>query len=237
MGSARCLRSGLLGCNWSRPDWKVWIVEYAVIIIVLLLVIIAVIVVFNVLAANATRKAEAEALRNRTYRPGDPFSSADDDAVYGDPRELKPADLVDIRGTTFAVRGVIRFTQDGYNWIEAHLDTGLGQRIWLSVEDDPDLEVVQWEELENATLTPGPVNLDFDGRQYAYSEDGSATFTSVGTTGVATGGRVRYHDYKAGSARLSFEDYGTGWEAARGHVLARGEYRIYPSNQAPEAPL
>lgn len=210
--------------------------EYAVIIIVLLLVIIAVIVVFNVLTANATRNAEAEALRNRTYRPGDPFSSADDDAVYGDPRQLKPADLVDIRGTTFAVRGVIRFTQGGYNWIEAHLDTGLGQRNWLSVEDDPDLEVVQWEELENVTLTPGPANLDFDGRQYANDENGSATFASAGTTGVATGGTMRYHDYEAGSARLSFEDYGSGWEAARGHVLARGEYRIYPSNLAPEAP-
>ena len=69
--------------------------KYAVIIIIALLLIIAVAVVFNTLAANATRKAEAEALRNRTYRPGDPFSTADDDAVRGDPRQLKPADLVD----------------------------------------------------------------------------------------------------------------------------------------------
>jgi len=210
-------------------------VKYAVIIIIALLLIIAVAVVFNTLAANATRKAEAEALRNRTYRPGDPFSTADDDAVRGDPRQLKPADLVDIRGTTFAVRGVIRFTQDGYNWIEAHLDTGTGQRVWLSVEDDPDLEVVQWVELGGVTVTPGPPTIDFEGRRYNYDEDGAASFTSAGTTGAATSGTMRYHDYEAGNARLSFEDYGSGWEAARGEVLARSELRIYPSNPSPEA--
>ncbi|NNG97129.1 DUF4178 domain-containing protein [Gordonia araii] len=210
--------------------------KYAVIIIIALLLIIAVAVVFNVLAANAARKAEAEALRNRTYRPGDPFSSADDDAVFGDPRQLKPSDLVDIRGATFAVRGVIRFTQDGYNWIEAHLDTGTGRRAWISVEDDPDLEVVMWNELDGVTLTPGPATLELDGHRFSYDEDGSATFTSAGTTGVATSGSMRYHDYEAGSIRLSFEDFGSGWEASRGEVLARSEYRIYPSNPAPEGP-
>ncbi len=210
--------------------------KYAVIIIIALLLIIAVAAVFNVLGARAARKAEAEALRNRTYRPGDPFSTADDDAVRGDPRLLKPADLLDIRGTTYAVRGVIRFTQDGYNWIEAHLDTGTGQRGWLSVEDDPDLEVVLWQELKGVTLVPGPPTLDFEGRHYTYDEDGSAAFTSAGTTGVATSGTMRYHDYEAGPARLSFEDFGSGWEASRGEVLARSEYRIYPTAPAPEGP-
>ncbi|MFT3899455.1 MAG: DUF4178 domain-containing protein [Gordonia sp. (in: high G+C Gram-positive bacteria)] len=210
--------------------------KYAVILIIALLLIIAVAVVFNVLQAQAARKAEADALRNRTYRPGDPFSSADDDAVHGDPRQLKPSDLVDIRGTTFAVRGIIRFTQDGYNWIEAHLDTGTGRRAWLSVEDDPDLEVVMWQDLSGVTLQPGPPTVEFEGRRYTFDEDGSARFTSAGTTGVATSGSMRYHDYQAGGDRLSFEDYGSGWEAARGELLARGEFRIYPSNPAPEGP-
>lgn len=210
--------------------------KYAVIVIIALLLIIAVTVVFNALAARAARQAEADALRNRTYRPGDPFSTADDDAVRGDPRQLKPSDLVEIRGTTYAVRGVIRFTQDGYNWIEAHLDTGVGQKGWLSVEDDPDLEVVLWQELSGITLVPGPPTVELEGRRYTYDEHGSATFTSAGTTGVSATGSMRYHDYEAGSARLSFEDYGSGWEAARGEVLARSEFRIYPSTPAPEGP-
>jgi len=211
-------------------------VKYAVIIVIALLLIITVAVVFNVLSARAARQAEADALRNRTYRPGDPFSTADDDAVRGDPRQLKPADLVDIRGTTYAVRGVIRFTQDGYNWIEAHLDTGTGLRGWLSVEDDPDLEVVLWTELSGVILTPGPASVEFEGRRYLHDEGGSARFTSAGTTGVASSGTMRYHDYQAGDARFSFEDYGSGWEAARGEVLARSEFRIYPSTPAPEGP-
>ena len=211
--------------------------NYAVIIIIALLLIIAAAVVFNVLSARAARKSEADALRNRTYSPGDPFSSADDDAVRGNPRQLKPSDLLDIRGTTFAVRGIIRFTQEGYNWIEAHLDTGTGRRGWLSVEDDPDLELVLWHDLQGVTLVPGPPTVDFEGRRYSYDEDGSATFTSAGTTGVATNGKMRYHDYEAGSHRLSFEDFGSGWEAARGAVLARDEVRIYPSTPAPESPL
>ena len=211
--------------------------KYAVIFIIALLLIIAVAVVFKVLGARAARKSEADALHNRTYSPGDPFSSADDDAVRGDPRQLKPSDLVDVRDTTFAVRGVIRFAQDGYNWIEAHLDTGTGRRGWLSVEDDPDLELVMWHALQGITLVPGPPTLDFEGRRYSYDEDGSARFTSAGTTGVATNGKMRYHDYEAGGHRLSFEDFGSGWEAARGEVLARGEVRIYPSTTEPGSPL
>ena len=209
--------------------------EVRVIIIIALLLIIAVAVVFNTLAANATRKAEAEALRNRTYRPGDPFSTADDDAVRGDPRQLKPADLVDIRGTTFAVRGVIRFTQDGYNWIEAHLDTGTGQRVWLSVEDDP-----TWRSCSGSNWAASPSPRTPDDRlrgppQQLRRGRRRQLHASAGTTGAATSGTMRYHDYEAGNARLSFEDYGSGWEAARGEVLARSELRIYLSNPSPEA--
>ncbi|MFT3661658.1 MAG: DUF4178 domain-containing protein [Gordonia sp. (in: high G+C Gram-positive bacteria)] len=208
--------------------------KYAVIVIVALLLVIAVVVVFNFLEARAARKAQA--LRDRAYRPGDPFSSADDDAVYGDPRQLTPADLVEIRGTTFAVRGIIRLTQSGYSWIEAHLDTGTGRRGWLSVEEDPDLEVVLWTELDGVTTVPGPPTVDVEGRRYDSEESGAARFTSIATTGVSATGNMRYHDYRAGDDRLSFEDFGSGWEASRGERLHRGEFRIYPSTPTPEGP-
>ena len=204
------------------------------IIIVALLAIIAVVVVFNFLIARKKRQAETDALANRTYAPRDPFSSADDDAVRGDPRSLKPGDLVEIRGETFAVRGTLRLMQDGYTWTENFLDTGVGDRAWISVEDDPDLEVVRWRELKGVTVTPGPPTVDVDGRRFTSDESGSARFASAGTTGLAASGTMRYHDYEAGPDRLSFEDYGGGWECARGEVLSRSEYRIYPSNPGPE---
>ncbi|WP_238421817.1 DUF4178 domain-containing protein [Gordonia sp. 'Campus'] len=208
--------------------------EFLLIIIVALLAIIAVVVIFNFLGNRKARQAEQDALRDRTYRPGDPFSSADDDSVYGDPRDLKPGDLVELRGETYAVRGTLRLSQDGYTWTENFLDTGVGSKAWISVEDDPDLEVVLWRELSGVAVTPGPDTVEIEGRRYRSEEAGSARFTSAGTTGVATSGRMAYHDYEAGPDRLSFEDYGSGWECARGEVLSRTDYRIYPTNPAPE---
>ena len=233
--------------------------EYLLIIVVALLAIIAVVVVFNFLGARRARQAQADAVAARAYAPRDPFSGADDDAVRGNPRNLVPGDMIEIRGQTYAVRGTLRLRQDGYEWTESFIDTGIGRKSWISVEDDPDLEVVLWQELgphatgaseatgnttgaseatgsttgaSEATgnqLSPGPYMLDLDGRRYTSAESGRARFTSTGTTGVAASGVMGYHDYESGDLRLSFEDYGSGWEAARGEVLGRGEYRVYPS--------
>lgn len=207
--------------------------KIAIILIVALLAIIAVFVIFNFLGNRKLRQAQDAALRNRTYRPGDPFSSADDDAVHGNPRDLKPSDLIDIRGQTYAVRGTLRLQQDGYVWTENFIDTGTGLKAWISVEDDPDLEVVLWQAISGVVAAPGGPTIDLDGRRYLFDESGRARFISAGTTGVAGTGNMAYHDYRAGNDRLSFEDYGSGWECARGEVLAHSEYRIYPADPAP----
>lgn len=200
------------------------------IVIVALLAIAVVYLVFERVARKRAAEArEAADLRDRAYGPKDPFSSADADAVHGNPRTLKPGDVVEIREQTYAVRGVLTLTQDGFSWTENFIDTGTGRKAWISVEDDPDLEVVMWTEIERSTLTPGPDTIDFDGRSYVSDEAGSARFSSVGTTGLTTG-NMQYHDYSAGTARLSFENFGSGWEAARGEVLQHEEYRIYPAD-------
>ncbi|WP_143965661.1 DUF4178 domain-containing protein [Gordonia zhaorongruii] len=204
--------------------------EFVVIILIALLAVVAAVVIMKYLEARKRRKAEADALRDRAYRPGDPFSTADDDAVRGNPRDLTPGDLVEIRGETYAVRGTLRLTQGSYVWTENFLDTGLGHKAWISVEDDPDLEVVLWQEVNGATVSPGPSTVELQGVRYTSDESGAASFTSAGTTGLAANGRVSYHDYSAGDARLSFEDFGPGWECARGDVLRRSEYRIFPSS-------
>ncbi|ORM25148.1 DUF4178 domain-containing protein [Williamsia sp. 1135] len=207
--------------------------EALLIIIIAILAVIAVVLLFNVIANRRERQArEAQGIRDRAYAPRDPFSSADDDAVRGDPRTLKPGDLVEVRGETFAVRGTLTLSQSGFSWTENFLDTGTGRKAWVSVEEDPDLEVVLWEELSGVTAAPGPDTIDVEGRRYTSDEAGSARFSSLGTTGLATG-NMSYHDYAAGDDRLSFEDFGSGWECARGQVLARAEYRIFPADTGP----
>lgn len=165
-----------------------------------------------------------------TFRP-----EADADALRGDPRTLKPGDLVEIRGRTYGVRGTLKFDEGGWSWAEHLLDDAEGTKVWLSVEEDPDLELALWHEVPSATVKPGKETVDFDGRRYTREEKGTARFTASGTTGLNPQGTVKYQDYAApDGALLSFESYGSDsggsadWEVGRGEKLRRNEVQIYP---------
>jgi hypothetical protein len=183
--------------------------------------------------AGAVAVWRARSARTPAQRPAavDPFRGADEDALRGDPRALKPGDIAEVRGRAYAVRGSLHFTEGSWGWNEHLLDDAEGRKVWLSVEDDPDLELVLWTEVPSATVRPGPSTVDFDGRRYTSEESGRARFAGVGTTGLEPAGTVRYHDYAApDGALLSFESYGDSdrWEVGRGEPLHRSELRIYP---------
>ncbi|MEU4639729.1 DUF4178 domain-containing protein [Micromonospora sp. NPDC023814] len=181
-----------------------------------------------VVAVVALRRGRSRPQRPK--EPGDPLRDRDADALRGDPRRLKPGDIVEIRGTSYAVRGSIRLVEGGWSWAEHLLDDAAGVRRWLSVEEDPELELVLWAAEPGATVTPGAPTIDFAGRRYNWDESGQARYTATGTTGLDPTGTMRYHDYQApGGARLSFEAYGeAGWEVALGEVLHRADVMIYP---------
>ncbi|MEU5944098.1 DUF4178 domain-containing protein [Micromonospora sp. NPDC047465] len=181
-----------------------------------------------VVAVVALRRGRSRPQRPKD--PGDPLRDRDADALRGDPRRLKPGDIVEIRGTSYAVRGSIRLVEGGWSWAEHLLDDAAGVRRWLSVEEDPELELVLWAAEPGATVTPGAPTIDFAGRRYNWNESGQARYTATGTTGLDPTGTMRYHDYQApGGARLSFEAYGeAGWEVALGEVLHRADVMIYP---------
>lgn len=163
--------------------------------------------------------------------PVDHFRSADEDALRGDPRLLKPGDITEVRGRTYAVRGSVVYTEGSWTWSEHLLDTAEGDKVWLSVEEDPDLEIALWTAVPTATVTPGAETIDFDGRRYVSDESGHATYAAAGTTGLVPAGTMRFHDYSApDGALLSFERYGDSqrWEVGRGERLHRAELRIYP---------
>lgn len=186
-------------------------------------------VVIAVIAARAARRGSSAPARPPH---GDPFRTADDDAdaLRGDPRRIQPGDIVEIRHRSYGVRGTLRFTEGAWSWAEHLLDDADGTKVWLSVEEDPDLELVLWHEVPSATVTPGAPTIDFDGRRYTSDESGRARFTAIGTTGLDPAGTMRYHDYAApDGARLGFESYGERgtWEVGRGERLHRAEVFIY----------
>ena len=162
--------------------------------------------------------------------PGDPFRDRDTDALRGDPRALKPGDIVEIRQVPYTVRGSVHLVEGGWSWAEHLLDDAGGVKRWLSVEAEPDLEMVLWASEPGATVTPGAPTLEIAGRRYNWDESGQARYTATEGTGLDPRGTMRYHDYQApGGARLSFEAYGeAGWEVNLGEELRRAEVMIYP---------
>ncbi|WP_019629551.1 DUF4178 domain-containing protein [Actinomadura atramentaria] len=164
--------------------------------------------------------------------PRDPFAA--EDQAAGDPRALKAGDMVEYLGTRYFVRGSLRLKEGGFTWSEHLLDadTAAGGKVWVSVEEDPDLEVVWWTEHELGDLKPGAKTVVVDGVEYRRDEHGTADYTSEGTTGVGVRGRVEYLDYAAPGGRyLSFEQYGGGaWEAGLGERVPNGALTIYPGS-------
>lgn len=192
------------------------------------------------LAVAAGMAAAAWAQRRASGRPlgapvvEDPLRDRDADALRGDPRRLKPGDLVEVPdGVTYVVRGSVRLVEGAWSWTEHLLDDTDGVRRWLSVEEGPELELVLWAAEPGTTITPGAPTIDFAGRRYRWNESGQARYTAVGTTTLDPSGTLRYHDYQAsGGERLSFEAYGeAGWEVARGEQLHRSEVMIYPRDE------
>lgn len=180
-----------------------------------------------VIAVVALSRARS---RPRPQPTGDPFRDRDADALRGDPRALKPGDIVEIRQVSYTVRGSVHLVEGGWSWAEHLLDDAGGVKRWLSVEADPDLELVLWTGEPSATVTPGAPTLEIAGRRYQWDESGQAKYTATEGTGLDPRGTMRYHDYQApGGARLSFEAYGeAGWEVNLGEQLHRAEVMIYP---------
>ncbi|SDD17837.1 DUF4178 domain-containing protein [Glycomyces harbinensis] len=195
-------------------------------LVIILLIAAAVAVGWWLWRRSQDRKEEQVPRRG----PVDPFADADTDVLRGDPKRLKAADLVELYGKTLAVRGTLRLSEGDYHWSEHFLDTGTGVRRWLSVEADPDVEIVLWEEVTDFDLQPGPRELSHEGVSYRSDEKGRADYVSEATTGLAPTGTLRYHDYAGPDGqKLSFETFGEGgkWEMAKGLTLDRNQVTIY----------
>lgn len=199
----------------------------------LCLVIVAIVVIGIVLVMQAKKRREAA--EREANRPRDPFADVDSDILRGDPRLLRAGDIFDTHGETLTVRGSLRLKEGGYQWSEHLIDTGTGVKRWLSVEEDPDLELYLWTAVTQGLPAPGPQYIEYDGRRFHSKESGRARYISEATTGLGQGGSMTYHDYEADDGtRLSFEDFDeTGRsEAALGLRIDRNEITIYPQQNS-----
>ena len=199
----------------------------------LLVLLVLALIVFVVLKIVSQVRAEKRRNAPPPPKPQDPFADHDSDVLRGDPRALKAGDIFDTHGETLTVRGSLRLKEGGYQWSEHLIDTGGGVKRWLSVEEDPDLELVLWTEVSDAPSGPGPKQLDYQGRIFRSVESGRARYASEATTGLGPDGWVAYHDYEApDGTKLSYEDFGEKGrsEAAVGVRIHRNEIVIYPQS-------
>ncbi|MGH3978487.1 MAG: DUF4178 domain-containing protein [Pseudonocardiaceae bacterium] len=194
--------------------------------VLLVMVLVAVLALIGVVVWRAVR-------RSRPVSPEPPDAPTDPLASHEgvtDVRTLRAGDMVDYQGTLYFVRGSLRLTEGGYSWDEHFLDDARGARCWISVEEDPDLEVVLWRE-SDAVTEPAGEEMEVDGARYHLAERGSARYRSEGTTSVAEQGSVEYADYAGdGERSLSFERFDGGrWEAGLGEAVVLSALRVYPA--------
>jgi hypothetical protein len=192
------------------------------VLIVVLIVLVAALIVVLVMRGRANKPAP-----QAPAKPQDPL--ADHEGVT-DIRTVRAGDMIDYGDQLYFVRGSLRLTEGGYGWSEHFLDDTRGDRIWVSVEEDPDLEVVLWRETDLAG-EPGGKTMQVGGVTYTKDEDGTARYTSEGTTTVAAKGSVEYVDYEGPDGKaLSFERFDGGkWEAGLGESVALPALRVYPA--------
>ena len=162
-------------------------------------------------------------------QPEDPFKEGV--ISSSDPRKIKVGNRVDVFGVPRAVRGTVFLNEDGYRWCEHYLETTDGERVYLSVEEDADLVVVLWTEVDT-TLSPGARELNLDHYLYHLKERGTANYRAEGTTDLPVpSGNVKYFDYEGPDGRLlSFERFNNGkWEASTGMRVDPRVLTIYPT--------
>lgn len=196
--------------------------------VVITILVVALVAVAVVLIVRALRSRNSPA--PAAAPPRDPFDQGE--STFGDPRTLRAGDMVEYLGQRLFVRGSLRLREGGYQWSEHFLDDIEGTRRWLSVEEDPDLEVVMWTELKDTDLQPSAKLLTHDGVEYRRDEHGTAEFSSEGTTGLGTSGRVEYVDFEgSGGHYLSFERFdGGAWETGLGERIPPGTLTVYPGS-------
>ncbi len=198
-------------------------------LLILVLVIAAAAVVAAVVVALRRSKSRSSSPK-APAPPQDPFADKGD-STAGDPRTLKAGDMVDWGTERTWIRGTLRLSEGGYTWSEHFLEVEGGKR-WISVEEDPDVQLALWTGRPDLDLVPQGRSIEVEGVVYKLQEKGTGSYRSEGTTGLKAQGGVDYADFESDDGRLlSFERFDHGrWEASTGTKVAPGTFTIFPGS-------
>ncbi|MFE1167608.1 DUF4178 domain-containing protein [Nocardiopsis sp. NPDC058789] len=196
--------------------------------LLLLLILIAGIVI-----AVLVYKQRSQAQKKDTPPPPpqDPFAASATTDTAGDPRNIKAGDMIDWGNERTWIRGTLRLSEGGYVWSEHFLEVEGGKR-WLSVEEDPDVELALWTGRPDLTMVPQGKSIELEGVTYKLEEKGSGSYRSEGTTGLKAEGGMDYADYESEDGQLlAFERFDHGsWEVSTGTKVAPGTFTIFPGS-------
>jgi hypothetical protein len=194
-------------------------------LIVLGIILLLAAIIALVVAVKRPKKSEQPSERE------DPLKFAATMPQFG-PRQLGPGAIVAYGGIDYVVRGSVTLRQGPFVWWE-HLLEGGSEPLWFSVEEDEGrLDLIMWTRRKDITPEPGG-DLEVDGISFHKTEDGLASYTTEGTTGLPAGGEMQFVDYADADETnfLGFERWApnTPWEVSVGKPVLPGELTVYPA--------
>lgn len=144
---------------------------------------------------------------------------------------LRINDIVSYFGADYIVEGRLNYWQDGYTWT-TYMLTDSPNVKWLAVEEDDELEVSLWEEVEDLRLSePMPEFVEYRGQRYRMTERGEARVNQEGRTKNKTGLGMTYWQYEADDdTMLSVEKWASDIEISIGRELRPESLDVLPGD-------
>jgi len=147
-------------------------------------------------------------------------------------KRLKVGDVVSYVGQDFIVQGKLIFREGGFEWVEYKVADATDVR-WLEVEEDDELWVALYKEVENFRVPgpPPPEVIEFQGDTYELEEQGYAVMRKEGDVGRRLLPECRYYDYEGpGDKVLSIEQWGENLEVSVGTSVSPFALEIFPAS-------
>lgn len=194
-------------------------------------IIVASIVFFRKAQQNERQQQLPPGYGNNTYTPAGRQLGSDN--VSQNLLNLRLNDIVSYFGQDYIIEGRLNYWEDGYTWTVYMLVDG-PETKWLAVEEDDELEVSMWEDVDDLQLRePLPEYVEHRGVRYRMTERGQARVNQQGRTRNKTGLSMGYATYESRDAdtMLSVEVWSGDVEVSIGHEINPSALDILPGDQ------
>lgn len=142
-------------------------------------------------------------------------------------------DIVTYEEIEYVVKDKYIYNDGGFIWNEYTLDDN-GKVMFLSVEDDDELEIGIFHKISLEVEEPVASKIKYDGVKYKLDEHSYAKVDTFGLRGNKQGVKVEYWDFECDDDAveydlLSIEKWGgTSYEVCRGKSCKEYEFKLLP---------